>query len=111
MKGKVLREPQMRILFSEFLRDRAAISVVVEVDTRLMEESSAVLDHHALKAGDAIHLASALRLKPSAANMEPVVLVTSDRELSDAGGAEGFEVLNPEDDDASQRLRDMSGGA
>ncbi len=96
LKGKVLREQQVKILLSEFVDDRAAMSASVSVDPALMEESAALLDRHALNAGDAIQLASALKLRSTFPGSELVVVVTSDADLSEACAGEGFRVLNPE---------------
>ena len=110
VKGRILRETQMAVLLSEFSSDQAAISEVVEVDTRLLEEAALILDRHSLKAGDAIHLACILRLK-GVAPAADVIVFTSDGELSVACMAEGFEVLNPEDDKTLGRLQHIRSGA
>ena len=110
VKGRILRETQMAVLLSEFSSDQAAISEVVEVDTRLLEEAALILDRHSLKAGDAIHFACILQLK-GVAPAADVIVLTSDGELSVACMAEGFEVLNPEDDKTLGRLQHIRSGA
>ena len=103
VKGRLLRETQMAMLLSEFSSDQTVISEVVEVDTQLLEAAALILDRHSLKAGDAIHLACILRLKGMAPAAD-VIVFTSDGELSAACMVEGLEVLNPEDDNALDRL-------
>ena len=59
----------------------------------------------ALRAGDAVYLASVLRVKQATAH--EVVFVASDKELVEASRAAGFAVLNPEKEDALVTLANL----
>jgi len=60
---------------------------------------------HRLRAGDAIHLATALAVQ--AATPLRLVLISSDGELLAAAGAAGLAVLDPADPDALASLRGL----
>ncbi len=62
----------------------------VEVTAALSEHAAELADRRPLRAGDALHLASALLLREA----NPV-LAAWDRRLSNAGRAEGLTVLPP----------------
>lgn len=62
----------------------------IEVTPALAEAAADLTDRRPLRAGDALHLASALMLKDA----DPVFAVW-DRRLVDAGRAEGLTVLPP----------------
>lgn len=54
---------------------------------------------------DAIHFATAVRVKGTAP--AELVFVGSDQDLVRASESEGFEVLNPEDSHAMQKLKSL----
>ncbi|HSO28859.1 MAG TPA: type II toxin-antitoxin system VapC family toxin [Candidatus Sulfomarinibacteraceae bacterium] len=62
--------------------------VAVEVDESLVREAGDLSDRHGLRAGDAIHLASALRVAEG-----PTAFIAFDGRLRDAAAAEGLIVL------------------
>lgn len=105
-KGRTLSESQVSVLLSEFSSDQSAIYGVLNVDARLIGVAGALMDRHTLRAGDALHLASILQLQ-SAAQDSKVIVVASDEELCAACSADGFEVLNPEDERATERLAEI----
>ncbi|MBI4312308.1 MAG: hypothetical protein HY681_11075 [Chloroflexi bacterium] len=55
-----------------------------------------------MRALDALHFATALLARQT--STMGTILVTADRELANAGLAAGFQVLNPENQDAMQKL-------
>lgn len=63
---------------------------IVEVNASIADRAAALADRRPLRAGDALHLASALLL----AQARPV-FAAWDRRLADAGRAEGLTVLPP----------------
>lgn len=67
---------------------------VVEVTQAIMMRSIDIVRKHALRAADAIHLASALR--DATADGSKPVLVSSDLELNAAARSEGLTVLDPQ---------------
>lgn len=60
----------------------------VDLDESLVREAGDLSDRHGLRAGDAIHLASALRVAEG-----PTALIAFDARLRDAAAAEGLIVL------------------
>lgn len=62
--------------------------VVVEVGDALARAAGDLADRHGLRAADAIHLASAIRIREA-----DTVFVSFDRRLREAAAAEGFLVL------------------
>ena len=67
--------------------------MIVEVSDAPVEGVEALIDRHALRGADSIHLATALWLKK--ATKSPVVFVASDHELLTAAHAERLKILNP----------------
>jgi hypothetical protein len=61
---------------------------VVDVDEPLVREAGDLSDRHGLRAGDAIHLASALRIAEG-----QTAFIAFDARLRDAAAIEGFVVL------------------
>ena len=72
-----------------------------------MLESIRVARGHYLKAGDAVHLASALQLGSLVPGNEEIVAVASDREVCSASQELGLRLLNPESEDAMLKLREL----
>lgn len=66
---------------------------VVEMRTEVFEFVDTVIDRHALKGADSVHLSTALWLKQTM--NEDVVFVASDLELLKAAKAEKVRILNP----------------
>jgi hypothetical protein len=75
----------------------AAFHVVV-LDRGIRCACREVLERHALRGVDCVHLASAMPLRRI--QQERVVLVACDGELIDAAMGEGFEALNPAENPA-----------
>lgn len=70
-----------------------------------MAEAALQARQYSLRAADAIHFSTALRVKR--ATSIQTVFVASDKELLRAGMAEGFIALNPEAEDALHLLGRM----
>ncbi len=68
--------------------------IVVELDRDILERARVVIQRHALRGFDAIHLASALSLKTET-NQE-LLFLASDQRLLKAASAEQLPILNPE---------------
>ncbi len=70
---------------------------VIEVRPRHIEEAASLASRHLLRGYDAVHLAVALdtNARGVAEGRPPLTLVSADRELNVAAGAEGIEVLDP----------------
>ena len=71
-----------------------------------MATAVVVAEQHRLRAGDAIHLATASGVA-ALAPQQPLVLVSSDGELLQAAAAAGLAALDPAAPDAVARLREL----
>ena len=87
-------------LFNEDL-DRAI--TVLPLTSAVLSEAIGVARRYTLRAGDCIHLATALRTAQAVS--ATIVFVTSDMELHRAAGRAGFTPFNPENEQAPDRLR------
>lgn len=111
--AKRTRETSRRLISTRALRrHRAAVAAfrsdlsaaavtIVSVNDGLVTRAAGLLDQrpdYNISAGDAIHLATALEIRPKLT--APLVFVTADRRLERAAKAEGFVTLNPLDDGA-----------
>jgi predicted nucleic acid-binding protein len=68
----------------------------VHLTDEVLTDAFRVARANALRGSDAVHLASALLLKAGLAGTEDeMILVTSDRELREAGQASGLHVVDP----------------
>ncbi len=76
------------------LRERLEI---MELSNAIVSRGVALVRNHALRAGDAIQLASAL-LAVSTADDESITFVCFDAALNAAAEKEGFEILKPQQD-------------
>lgn len=68
--------------------------LVWPIDESVLTEALAVVERHALRSPDAIHLATAMSIFQLTPELDKV-LVTSDRELLASGVESGMEVLDP----------------
>lgn len=108
VKGGMLSQSQYQDSISDFSNDVPSVSIWLPVDNVLIEEASATLEKHALRAGDAMHFAAVLRTKRIAEDAaQALVVMTSDSDLVDAGKNEGITVINLEDDGALEQLRGL----
>jgi len=89
----VLSPVQYRLACQRFERDWLAL-VKVELGAEILSSARGLIQRHALRAFDAIHLASALGLQ-TAAN-EPVTFVAADLRLLRAAAGEQLVTVNPE---------------
>lgn len=93
---------------SRFLSDIQQI-VVQPVNDALVAAAVDVAEGYALRAGDSLHLATALALKATLRSDEAMVVVASDRDLVEACAAARIECLNPETAEAGTRLTGLRG--
>jgi predicted nucleic acid-binding protein len=84
-------------LIAGFRRELPMLARVIEVRPRHIEEAASLASRHLLRGYDAVHLAVALdtNARGVAEGRPPLTLVSADRELNVAAGAEGIEVLDP----------------
>lgn len=72
---------------------------VVPLQNKDLDQARTLVSTHGLRAYDAVQLSVCLALQKLRAEHEgpPITLVSSDKELNDAGGKQGLVVANPED--------------
>lgn len=103
LKARLLDRRAHGVMLRLFAEDLEQWLVVLPLFTALVSNAAELVRRYAIRAGDSIHLASALRVR-EAVSVE-TVFVTSDGELLQAAEAAGFSVLNPEADNALETLR------
>lgn len=62
-----------------------------DITSQLLSKATSLIIKHSVTPGDAIHLATALALKP-----EIEIFIASDKYLKEAARKEGFKIFNPE---------------
>ena len=82
-------------LLATFQEDTQRILQLWPLDNSILSAAVDVADHHGLRSGDAIHLATAASIFRLAPELKKV-LVSSDRELLEAAVDSGMEVLDPQ---------------
>jgi uncharacterized protein len=72
---------------------------IVELTAPIVEQTKSLLEHHQLRAYDAVQLASALLAQDvlRSAGLPPLILLSADDRLNAAASAEGLAVDNPND--------------
>ena len=90
------------VLIAAYDGDVYEMFEVLPMDHSIIVEAGTVVENHRLRAGDAIHLATALSI--AATTIQPVFMVSSDVELLEAAEAAGLGALDPQMDDAIDRL-------
>ena len=88
-------------LLEAYDKDIQDLFRLLPVRDEIIVGAGSVVERHRLRAGDAIHLATALDI---AASIPQVFMVTSDVELLEAAEAAGLGALDPQMDDAIDRL-------
>ena len=111
VRGGRISESEVRVMLTEFGSHRPFFSIMLSVDNLLMDEAGELLVNCVLSPQDAIHFASALRLKTLAGRTnESRVVVTSGLELVNAWDEEGLVVINPKNRVALEQIRSLSSG-
>lgn len=92
-RANLLSEQLYGSILSAYLSDLEGFFLVLPISGSLLSSSVEAVKNYALRAGDAIHLATVLRIRDSL--NEDVTLVTSDQELVQAGAEAGLTVIDP----------------
>lgn len=79
---------------------------ILPLDDQVVTAALAVVEAYTLRAGDAVHLATALAISRAVMPL-PLVMVSSDAEVIHATTAAGLGVLDPAGPDALARLRGL----
>lgn len=101
LKGRALNRQAHGAMLRSFAEDLGNI-IVLPLTGPAILEAAQVARQWALRALDAMHVATAMRVRQ--ATQVRIVLVAADREIIQVGKATGFDVLDPEDQNASQIL-------
>ena len=84
-----------------FRRDLSSVGfTIIPLTQNVVTEATNLLKHHPeynISAGDALHLATAMAIRPKVT--ATIVFVTADHRLERAAQAEGFTTMNPLHDD------------
>ena len=92
-------------LLEAYDRDARQVFDFIDVHNEIIVEAGAIVENHRLRAGDAIHLATALSVAAVADSQ--VFMVSSDSELLEASEAAGIGALDPQADDVIGSLRQL----
>lgn len=93
--GRRLERELAFIVLARFRRDMTVIYKMWPLDASILTLALTVVERHALRSADAIHLATASSVFSLAPESERI-LVSSDRELLSAAANSGMGVLNPQ---------------
>ena len=91
-------------LLEAYDRDVQEIFNLVTVGDEIIQGAGLVVEQRRLRAGDAIHLATALDI---AASFSRVFMVSADTELLEASEAAGIGALDPQSENATASLRQI----
>ena len=103
---RISNEETRAYLLDSFDRDVQEIFNLMAVSHEIIIGAGAVVEDYRLRAGDAIHLATALDIA-AIADDSRVFMVSSDSELLEASEAAGIGALDPQADDAIDSLRQI----
>ena len=108
VKGGQIPQVTADAIISTFRQDAQNLFRIWPLDESILDSAISVVQNHRLRSADAIHLATALTISSVDPNL-PLVVVTSDAELAEAGQAAGLEMLTPDHPEATDRLSQMRG--
>lgn len=93
----VLSQADYDLAVATFYEDMVHQYQVLDDDDRVVDLACALMEHHPLRAYDALHLATALiaHQELSAAGFSPLVMLSADDRLLGAAQAEGLHIDNP----------------
>ncbi|MDE2686266.1 MAG: type II toxin-antitoxin system VapC family toxin [Chloroflexota bacterium] len=91
---------------SQFSQDMADLLKIVRLNEYILYRALSATENYRLRAGDAIHLATALSIA-AMTEQSQLFMISSDAELLDAFIAAGIGALDPQADDAMDSLRQI----
>ena len=91
---------------SQFSKDMEDVLDIVRLNDYILIQALSATENHRLRAGDAIHMATALSIAATADESQ-VVMVSSDTELLLASKSAGIGALDPQTDDALSSLHQI----
>ena len=102
---RIDRPAARSILIAAYELDVHDMFEILPMDNNVIVEAGAVVETHRLRAGDAIHSATALSIAATA--IQQVFMVSSDTELLEASGMAGIGALDPQTEGAVGSLRQI----
>ena len=97
LRERDITSEELAVILRSYVTHSHQDYLVVPYSDALMERASALLAHHALRALDAIQLASALELRDKLpADDLPVAFLSADDRLVESARREHFQARNPE---------------
>lgn len=107
-RRKEVSREDCNMVISRFLKDVLDRFAITSVNDELVASATPLAVKHALPSADCLQLASAICLKKS---LEPakekLVLMCSDRDLCRAAEKEEIELINPEEKEALEKLKNV----
>ncbi len=104
-KRKLLSEEAFRVTLARFLKDVSDKFTIRSVSDELVASAILIANKHALPSADCLQLTSVLELKKILGEIkQKIVLVASDEEMNKVARKEGLEPINPEEEDALDKL-------
>lgn len=103
LRGRLLNQTGYRTLLGSFAEDSGELIVPQPVSSTIVSDAAQPARRYALRAADAVHLATAVVARRAAGT--ETVYVADERELRAAAEGERFALLNPEQDGAVDTLR------
>lgn len=103
---RIERPDARSVLLSAYEIDVHETFEILPVDDNIIVEAGRVVESHRLRAGDAIHLASALSVA-AVSDDSKLFMVSSDVELLEASEAAGIGALDPQSENATASLRQI----
>lgn len=106
--GHIISQRDYRRILGQLIRDMRSHGVtVIPVRNELVAEAVAAVRTYSLRALDALHFTSAVAADRNSSNGQNLYMVNADREILEACEADGIPTLNPQSDDALDRLRSI----
>lgn len=106
IRRRVRNHHLMHDALMHFSQDSVEMFRVIPTDDDILSQALSVIETHRLRAGDAIHLATALSIAAMTERSQ-LFMVTSDAELLEAAQAAGIGAIDPQEDDAMGSLRQL----
>jgi len=105
IRRRVVNEILLDEALRKFGQDSVRLFRVIPTNDEILEQAVSIVENHRLRAGDAIHLATALSVAAVADSQ--VFMVSSDAELLEASEAAGIGAVDPQMDDVMSSLRQL----
>lgn len=97
LKAKQITSEELTLLLRAYVTHSHQEYLLVPYSEALMEKASSLVAHHALRALDAVQLASALELRDRlSVDEQPLAFLSADDRLLDAARQELLDAKNPE---------------